>query len=125
MAVTVACIAGEEIYRQWDSGRIAGEKVGSRSTPFGPSAEIFLVKANGHSFYLLPRYGVGMDKPAPRQVNYRANLYALKDLDIQNVLAWGPGGAIRHTIAIGDLVILSDLVDRTYLREKTFFEETF
>ncbi|MCK4601635.1 MAG: MTAP family purine nucleoside phosphorylase [Phycisphaerae bacterium] len=122
MAPTVACIAGEEIYRQWDTGRISGRQVGSRETPFGPSGEIFLIEADDESFYLLPRYGAGMGKTAPRKINDRANLYALKDMGVQCVLAWGPGGAITHNIAVGDLVILSDVIDRTYLRQKTFFE---
>ena len=124
MPVTLACIAGEEIYRQWDAGRIAGEKIGPRRTPFGPSGEIFLVQMQGQSFYLLPRYGAGMGKPAPRKVNYRANIYALKDLGVQQVVAWGPGGAITHSIAVGDLVILNDVIDRTHLRPKTFFEDS-
>ena len=61
MAVTAACIAGEEIYRQWDAGRIAGERIGVRQTPFGASSEMFLVGQPGPSYYLLPRHGVGDD----------------------------------------------------------------
>lgn len=122
MSATIACIAGEEIYRQWDAGRIEGERVGSRQTPFGASGEVFLVHSDDVSFYLLPRYGEGLAKTAPARINDRANLYALKDLGVEQVLAWGPGGAITHNIAVGDLVILNDLIDNTYLRHKTFFE---
>lgn len=124
MAATMACIAGEEIYRQWDAGRIAGEKIGVRQTPFGASSEVFLVREPGPSYYLLPRHGVGLSKTSPGKVNYRANMYALKDLGAQCVIAWGPCGAITHNIAIGELVVLSDLIDRTYLRAKTFFEDS-
>ena len=124
MAVSVACIAGEEIHRQWDAGRIGGRKLGPRKTPFGTSAEIFLLDREPPPLYLMARSGVGMAKPAPRKVSYRANMYALKDLGVEYVLAWGPGGAITHTMAIGDLVILSDVIDRTYLRDKTFFEDS-
>lgn len=124
MSATIACIAGEEVYRQWDAGRIEGERLGSRPTPYGPSAEIFLVAAESQPFYLVPRYGVGMCKTAPRRINDRANMYAIKDLGVQRVLAWGPGGAITHNIAVGDLVVLDDVVDQTYLREKTFFEDS-
>jgi 5'-methylthioadenosine phosphorylase len=74
-------------------------------------------------FYLMPRYGAGIRKSAPYKVNARANMYALKDLGVQAVLAWGPAGAITHNIAVGDLVIVSDLIDKTYLRDKTFFED--
>jgi len=124
MAATLACIAGEEVYRQWDAGHLSGEKLGPHETPFGTSSEIFLIRTDGHEFYLLPRYGAGLAKTAPRRVNSRANLYALKDLGVQGVLAWGPGGAITHNIAVGDLIIVTDVIDRTYLREKTFFKDS-
>lgn len=124
MAATVACIAGEEVHRQWDAGSISGQRIGARVTPFGRSGEIFLIPEGASSFYLLPRYGAGMGKTAPFKINYRANLYALKDLGVQHVLAWGPGGAITHNIAVGDLVILDDVIDQTHLRPKTFFEDT-
>ena len=124
MPVTLACIAGEEIYRQWDAGRITGEKLGAAKTPFGPSGEIFLVRQDGQSFYFLPRYGAGMGKLSPRRVPYRANMYALKDLGVQCVLAWGPGGAVTHSIAVGDLLILNDVIDFTRVREGTFFENS-
>jgi 5'-methylthioadenosine phosphorylase len=124
MAATIACIAGEEIHRQWDTGRIAGKRIGSRKTPFGPSGDIFEVDSNGDSFLLLSRHGWGLRKAAPHKVNYRANLYALKDLGVKGVLAWGPAGAITHNIAVGDLVILSDLIDQTFLRDRTYFEDS-
>lgn len=124
MPVTVACIAGEAIYRQWDAGKIVGEKLGRRPTPFGPSEEVFRVEMESQSFYLVPRYGAGRSKTTPRRINYRANLYALKDLGVQCVLGWGPGGAITHNFAVGDLVILHDVIDRTYQRDKTFFEDS-
>lgn len=124
MAAPMACISGQEIYRQCDAGRIDADNLGPRQTPFGPSGEIFSLPSEGEPIYLLPRYGVGMRKPTPRKVNSRANLYALKDLGVERVLAWGPGGAITHTLAVGDLVLLTDLIDRTYLRSKTFFENS-
>jgi len=124
MQTTIACIAGEEIYRQWQAGRITARRVGSRATPFGPSGELFLVGGDGPSFYLMPRHGPAMRKTSPYRVNYRANIYALKDIGVQHVIAWGPGGAITHDIAVGDLVIPDDLVDLTHLRAKTFFEDS-
>lgn len=123
MAATVACIAGEEIYRQWEARRLAGKELGPRNTPFGPSSPFFVIDGE-HPFYLLARYGPGLAKSAPSKVNYRANLYALKDMGVQCVIAWGPAGAVTHTIAVGDLVVLSDLVDLTSLRPKTFFEKS-
>jgi len=124
MPVSVACLAGEEIQRQWHSGHIAGQSIGSQETPFGPSGEVFLVTEAGTTYYLMCRYGPGGVKTAPAKINYRANLYALKDMGVEMVLAWGSGGAITHNMAVGDLVILNDLVDQTTQRQGTFFEDS-
>ncbi len=124
MQARIACIAAEEIHTQWAAGRIAGKNLGTRKTPFGDSGEIFLTETDGQSFYLLSRSRPGLNKPAPHKINDRANMYALKDLDVQCVLSWAPGGAITHNLAVGDLVIVSDLIDFTYLRNKTFFEDS-
>jgi len=124
MAAIMACIGGEEVHRQWGTGRITGDRIGPRKTPFGLSGDIFLVNSSDPSFYLLSRYGAGMAKTSPASVNDRANMYALKDLGVQDVVGWGPGGAITHSIAVGELVILADLIDRTYLRTRTFFEQS-
>lgn len=124
MPVTTACITGGEIHRQWQAGIIRGELLGPRDTPFGPSGDLFLADSEDVQYYLLARYGMGMDKTAPFGVNNRANIYALKDLGVQTVLAWGSGAAITHTMAVGDIVVLSDVIDRTHLREVTFFADS-
>lgn len=124
MAVTMACIAGEEIPRQLRARQLSGQSLGSRDTPFGPSGEILHVRGDKAEYYLLARYGPGMGKTCPHEVNYRANLYALKDLGVERVLAYGAGGAISHSLRVGDLVVPSDLVDQTYLRPKTFFDRS-
>ena len=124
MSVSVACIAGEEIRRQWQAGRIGGESLGPRETPFGTSGEIFLVTEAPARYYLLCRSAPGGVRTSPAKINYRANIYALKDLGAERVLAWGPGGAITHNIAVGDLVILNDVIDQTAMRVGTFFEDS-
>jgi 5'-methylthioadenosine phosphorylase len=123
MAHTIACITGEEVYRQWDAQRMEGEKIGRRETPFGASGEIFSVRRGGQEFYLLASHRGGLEKTAPRNVNALANMYALKDLGARGVLDWAPAGAILHDIAVGDLVVLSDIIDRTYLRRNTYFPQ--
>jgi 5'-methylthioadenosine phosphorylase len=124
MATTLACIVGEGIQRLWLAGKLAGDTLGPRKTPFGASGEVFLVKSESRPFYLLARYGTGMGKTAASRINHRANVYALKDLGARFVLGWGTGGAIVHNIAIGQIVILQDLIDRTCLRARTFFEDS-
>jgi len=124
MPVTTACITGGEIHRQWEAGIIRGELLGPQSTPFGPSGDLFRADSEDGQYYLLARYGTGMAKTAPFLVNHRANVYALKDLGVQTVLAWGSGAAITHKMAVGDIVILNDVIDRTHLRNVTFFENS-
>ncbi|MDP7289991.1 MAG: MTAP family purine nucleoside phosphorylase [Phycisphaerae bacterium] len=124
MPVTTACITGGEIHRQWRAGIIRGELLGPQDTPYGPSGDLFLADSEDGQYYLLARYGTGMAKTAPFRVNHRANIYALKNLGVQTVLAWGSGAAITHSMAVGDIVILNDVVDRTHLRKVTFFEDS-
>ena len=124
MGAKLACIVGQEFHRRWDTGRIDGEKLGPRETPFGASGDIFVVECGNVSYHVLCRHGLALKKTAPHKVNYRANMYALKDLGIDCVLAWGPAGAITHNVAVGDLVIVDDVIDQTHLRAETFFEDS-
>jgi len=125
MGVTAACIASEEIYRAWDASRINGKCLGASETPFGPSSEVFLIDDGDVAFYFVPRYGAADSPPALPDAGApprcRANMYMLKDLGVRHVIGWAPGGAIRHTMAVGDVVVLTDLIDRTCQRDKTFF----
>jgi len=124
MPATLACIADEEIYRQWSAGLLQGQALGRRATPYGDSGDVFRVQCDEAAFYLLARGGSGMDRTAPHRVNSCANLYALKDLGAHCILGWGPGAAVTHNIAEGDLVILSDVIDQTHQRTQTFFEDS-
>ena len=117
-------IVGQEAWRQWSAGLLSGERLGPRETPFGPSGAVFRIDDPAGTFYLLGRYGEGLEKTAPQRVNARANLYALKDLGVRAVLAWGAGGAVTHELAVGDLVLLDDLIDQTHRHDKTFFENS-
>ena len=72
MSVAMACIAGQEAYRQWDLDA-AVTSVGSKSTPFGDSGEIFLVGDAPVPFYLLPRHGRHLAKAAPARARLRTD----------------------------------------------------
>ena len=124
MPATFACIAGEEISRQWDAGRLGGRCLGPRQTPFGPSGTLYLAREADQDFYVLNRYGGPGAKTAPHRINDRANLYALKDLGVRCVLAWAPGGAVTHTIGVGDVVVADDMIDLTRRRAGTFYEDS-
>ena len=98
------------------------------STPYGdPSAEIALGTVAGRRVAFLPRHGSGHAYP-PSQINYRANLWALRSLGVRQVIApCAVGGLISSDdhadgVAPGDLVVPDQLVDRTYARTQTYVE---
>lgn len=92
-------------------------------TPFGrPSSPIRVVEWHGLKVALLARHGDG-HALGPAQVPYRANLYALKALGVTHVLASGAVGSLREDIRPRDLVVVDQVIDRTYRRTPTFFDE--
>ena len=116
-----ACIVGSEITHLLQTGKIVGKQLGRISTPFGKSGEILDIDNPQGPFYMLSRCAEGINRPAPSKINARANLYALKELDVSAILDWAPTGAVDHSIALGDLVLASDVVDLTTKRNDTFF----
>jgi len=94
------------------------------STPFGASAPIFQARLGGVRFLFLPRHGEkGYDIAAP-WVNYRANIYALKEAGVTRVVSWSGPGAINPQLRVGQYVLPHDLVDFTQGRESTFYKRT-
>ena len=124
MSATLACLAGNSIYRFLESGRIEARKLSPRKTPWGTSVPIYLVESAPTPYYLASRYGSGPARPAPFKINSRANLYALKELGVEAVLCWSAAGAISHNLGIGNLVVPDDLIDFSRLRPATFFENS-
>lgn len=124
MADTIACIASEKVFRPWEGERIHGTRMGSRPTPFGQSGDLFLIDEQSPAFWLVPRYGT-TDQPADqRPPDPRATLYALKDVGVQHVVEWAPAAAITHTLSVGDIMLPTDLIDRTTRHPKTCFERS-
>jgi len=92
-------------------------------TPFGkPSAPVLLGRYHDVPIALLQRHGVG-HVFNPRTVPCRANIFALKTLGCTHIVASGATGSLREEIEPGDLVLCSQLIDRTEGRERTFFEK--
>ena len=92
-------------------------------TPFGPpSSPIRLVEIAGAPVALLPRHGEGHRFP-PARVPYRANVFALKAVGVTHVLATAAVGSLREEIRPGELVVPDQVIDRTFRREPTFFDE--
>ncbi len=94
----------------------------SLETPYGPpSSDIRAGTIAGREVYLLARHGRGHTIP-PTQVNYRANIYAMKTLGCSCLLSTTAVGSLREEIGRGDLVILDQFIDFTKLRVATFHD---
>jgi 5'-deoxy-5'-methylthioadenosine phosphorylase len=92
-------------------------------TPYGePSAPLLFGEMCGNEVVFLPRHGAGHTIP-PHKVNYRANLWALKESGSEQVIAVNAVGGIRADMVPGKLVIPDQIVDYTWSRINTFFEE--
>jgi 5'-methylthioadenosine phosphorylase len=90
-------------------------------TPWGaPSDEIFLGRLGDAQLAFLPRHGRGHRIP-PSEVNYRANIAALKMLGATDVLSLSAVGGLRADLPPGTFVIVDQFIDRTFAREKSFF----
>jgi len=90
-------------------------------TPYGePSAALVFGELAGHRAIFLARHGHGHTIP-PHRVNYRANLWALKEQGASAIVAVASVGAIRGC-APGDLVLPHQLIDYTWGRQQTYFD---
>jgi 5'-deoxy-5'-methylthioadenosine phosphorylase len=91
-------------------------------TPYGePSAPMVFGQLGGQEAVFLPRHGAGHTIP-PHEVNYRANIWAIKQTGVDKVIAVNAVGGISHDyLASGTLVIPDQVIDYTYGRAHTFF----
>ena len=96
-------------------------KTETYNTPFGQSAPITLFKVGNREAYFLTRHGENHSIP-PHRINYRANIYALRELNVAYVLATNAVGSCQIEIEPGDFVIPDQLIDFTYGRATTFYE---
>jgi 5'-methylthioadenosine phosphorylase len=93
-------------------------------TPFGrPSGAITLGQIGGRQVAFLPRHGPQHHLP-PDRVNYRANLWALRELGVTRVIGSCAVGSLHPDVHPGDFVVLDQLVDRTHGRPDTFLDGT-
>ncbi len=92
-------------------------------TPFGkPSDSITIGRLGGVGIAFLPRHGKG-HHISPTEVPSRANIYALKSLGVEHIIAINSSGSFKQEIKPGDLVIPDQLIDRTRNRVNTFFNQ--
>jgi 5'-methylthioadenosine phosphorylase len=92
-------------------------------TPFGkPSAPVVVGVLGGKRVAFLARHGIG-HHIMPSEVNYRANIYALKKLGVRKVVSVSACGSLREDYAPGHIVIPDQVFDFTHKRPRTFFGE--
>lgn len=92
-------------------------------TPFGePSGPLVQGILAENNIYFLPRHGAGHTIP-PHKINYRANIWALKEAGVEQVIAVNAVGGIREDMQPGTLIIPDQVIDYTVSRTNTFFEE--
>jgi len=91
-------------------------------TPFGaPSAPPVVGEVGGKRVAFLPRHGRRHEYP-PGQINYRANVWAFKELGVRRILGPRASGALRADLRLGDFVVCDQFVDRTSGRADTFYQ---
>ena len=91
------------------------------TTPWGnPSDDLVKGTFNDTELIFLPRHGRG-HKVTPTEINYRANIYAMKMLEVDWIISVSAVGSMKNEIAPGHIVIPSQFIDHTKKRESTFF----
>jgi len=91
-------------------------------TPYGkPSAPVTIGEIGGRRVAFMPRHGERHELP-PAQINYRANVWALKEVGVRRIIGPNASGALRPDLELGEFVICDQFVDRTSGRADTFYE---
>lgn len=92
-------------------------------TPWGkPSATIIIGKLNKIEVIFLPRHGNSHSIP-PHKINYRANIWALNEMAIKKIISVNAVGGITKLMNPNSIVVPDQIIDYTYNREHTFYEE--
>jgi 5'-methylthioadenosine phosphorylase len=116
--VDVGLIAGSGLY---DLAGLEDVQEVTAHTPFGETSDLLRVGTlGGRSVAFLSRHG-RQHTLIPTEINYRANIYAMKALGAQRILSASAVGSLREAIGTRDLVVVDQFIDRTCNRHSTFF----
>lgn len=92
-------------------------------SPFGmPSDALLFGELDGQQIVFLPRHGRG-HQVSPSGLNFRANIDAMKRAGVTEILSISAVGSLKEEYAPGHFVLVDQFIDRTFARQKTFFEE--
>jgi len=115
----LAIIGGSGLY---DVEEFKDREYISMDTPWGkPSDNILKTKYNNKVIYFLPRHGRG-HQISPSNINFRANIDALKQLGITDIVSVSAVGSLKEDLPPGKFIIVDQFIDRTFSRHKTFFD---
>ena len=116
----LAIIGGSGLY---DVEEFNDKKFIKLKTPWGnPSDEILRTNYNNKEIFFLPRHGRG-HVISPSKINFRANIDALKQLGVTDIVSISAVGSLKEDLSPGKFVIIDQFIDRTFARDKTFFDE--
>ena len=116
----LAIIGGSGLY---DVEEFKDRELLETNTPWGkPSDKILKTKYNGKEVYFLPRHGRG-HFISPSNINFRANIDALKQLGVTDIVSVSAVGSLKEDLPPGKFVLVDQFIDRTFARKKTFFDE--
>ena len=116
----LAIIGGSGLY---DVEEFKKRELLDLNTPWGkPSDEILKTNYNNKEVYFLPRHGRG-HFINPSNINFRANIAALKELGITDIVSVSAVGSLKEDLIPGKFVIVDQFIDRTFARNKTFFDD--
>ena len=116
----LAIIGGSGLY---DVEEFKDRELLDLQTPWGkPSDHILKTKYNGKEVYFLPRHGRG-HFIYPTNINFRANIDALKQLGVTDIVSVSAVGSLKEELPPGKFVIVDQFIDRTFARIKTFFDK--
>jgi 5'-methylthioadenosine phosphorylase len=111
-------IGGSGVY---DIESLANKRWVAVDSPFGaPSDELLHGELDGRRMVFLPRHGRGHKIP-PSEINFRANIDAMKRAGVTDIISVSAVGSLREHIRPGMFVIVDQFIDRTFAREKSFF----
>ena len=116
----LAIIGGSGLY---DVEEFKDRELLDINTPWGkPSDQILKTKYNGKEVYFLPRHGRG-HFISPSNINFRGNIDALKQVGVTDIVSVSAVGSLKEDLPPGKFVLVDQFIDRTFARNKTFFDE--
>ena len=113
-------IGGSGIYKMEGFEKTKWKKI---ETPWGsPSDEILTAKIEKEEICFIPRHARG-HKINPTNINFRANVDAMKQLGVTDIISVSAVGSLKEDLEPGKFVIVDQFIDRTFARVKTFFDD--